>query len=87
MNQKLVSLPNNLYAYRAYLETLLNFNPHTKKSHLNSSLYYDDTPGNFAAAPDASGANANKRLVKRQEFTLGGKVFALIGHIHSDIFN
>ena len=79
-----MSLPNNLYAY---LETLLNYNAHAKKSHFTSSLQYDDTPGNFDAAPDISGVNANKGLVKRQEFTLGGKVYALIGHIHSDIFS
>ena len=46
LNQKLVSPPNNAYAYRAYIETLLNYGPAAKKSHLTSVLWDDDTPGN-----------------------------------------
>ena len=38
LNQKLVSPPNNAYAYRAYIETLLNYGPAAKKSHLTSVL-------------------------------------------------
>ncbi|XP_020296499.1 uncharacterized protein F54H12.2-like [Pseudomyrmex gracilis] len=37
-NQKLVSPPNNAYAYRAYLETLLNYSSESKTSHLTTSL-------------------------------------------------
>ncbi|KAH9642904.1 hypothetical protein HF086_003503 [Spodoptera exigua] len=45
LNQKLVSPPNNTYAYRAYMETLLNYAPAAKQSHLTCSLWYDDTAG------------------------------------------
>ena len=40
LNQKLVSPPNNTYAYRAYLETLLNYGPAAKNSHLTCGLYF-----------------------------------------------
>ena len=42
LNQKLVSPPNNTYAYRAHIGTLLNYGPAAKKSHLTSVLWYDD---------------------------------------------
>ncbi|EFN77271.1 hypothetical protein EAI_13739, partial [Harpegnathos saltator] len=35
-NQKLVSPPNNTYAYRAYIEALLNYASPVKTSHLAS---------------------------------------------------
>ncbi|KAL6417102.1 hypothetical protein ACFW04_012983 [Cataglyphis niger] len=37
-NQKLVSPPNNAYAYRAYIEALLNYSSPAKTSHLTSCL-------------------------------------------------
>ncbi|KYN21923.1 Uncharacterized protein F54H12.2 [Trachymyrmex cornetzi] len=37
-NQKLVSPPNNAYAYRAYIEALLNYASPAKTSHLTSCL-------------------------------------------------
>ncbi|EFN83545.1 hypothetical protein EAI_09674, partial [Harpegnathos saltator] len=41
-NQKLVSPPNNAYAYRAYIEALLNYASPVKTSHLASCLWYND---------------------------------------------
>ncbi|XP_067214163.1 uncharacterized protein [Linepithema humile] len=37
-NQKLVSPPNNAYAYRAYIEALLNYSSPAKNSHLTCCL-------------------------------------------------
>jgi len=37
-NQKLVSPPNNAYAYRAYIEALLNYSSPAKTSHLTACL-------------------------------------------------
>ena len=80
-NQKPVSPPNNAYAYRAYIETLLNYDPAAKNSHLTSVLYYADTPGHM------EDVNAgNEGLVKRREMTKK-KSFDLIGHLHCDVFN
>ena len=35
------------YAYRAYIETLLNYDVSAKKSQFTSALYYKDTPGHM----------------------------------------
>lgn len=83
LNQKLVSPPNNAYAYRAYIETLLNYGPAAKKSHLTSVLWYDDTPGKME---DTSGKN-NTGLGERLKFLTIEKTIDLLGHLHCDVFN
>ena len=45
LNGKQVTPAMGTYAYRAYMETLLNYDVSTKKSQLMSALYYKDTPG------------------------------------------
>ena len=82
LNQKLVSPPNNAYAYRAYIETLLNYGPAAKKSHLTSVLWYDDTPGNMDDLADG-----NDGLFARRRLLSVGKSVDLLGHLHCDIFN
>ncbi|XP_033222855.1 uncharacterized protein F54H12.2-like [Belonocnema kinseyi] len=82
-NGKLVSPPNDAYAYRAYIEILLNYSPDTKKSHLTTALWYDDTAGKMNEII----TDGNKGLAKRKTFTAGGKVFTLLGHLHCDVFN
>ena len=88
-NQKLVSPPNNAYPYRAYIESLLNYSPAAKASHLTTALWYDDTPDYFEAPPNLPQENeaSNKGALCRQHFTLGGKTFDMIGHLHCDVFN
>lgn len=81
-NQKPVSPPNNAYAYRAYIETLLNYGPAAKKSHLTSVLWYDDTAGKMDNTKDG-----NEGLNKRRECLGAGKTIDMIGHLHSDVFN
>lgn len=81
-NQKLVSPANNAYAYRAYIETLLNYNDNAKNSHLTTNLWYDDTPGHM---DDIEAGN--KGLVQRRAFVAGGRTVDLIGHLHCDVFN
>lgn len=91
-NQKPVSPPNNAYAYRAYIETLLNYSEEAKKSHLTSTLWYEDTAGQMdAALTTVTTANPsfskNKGATKRNEFVKGGKTLDLLGHLHCDVFN
>src|SRR5215813_4729473 len=38
---------NSLYPYRAYFQTLLNYNQEAKSSFLATQLYYEDSPGAF----------------------------------------
>lgn len=82
LNQKLVSPPNNTYAYRAYIETLLNYGPAAKSSHLTSGLWYEDTPHKMDATD-----STNKGFAKRQKLVEVNKAIDMIGHLHGDIFN
>src|SRR5436190_19131727 len=65
-NQKLVSHPNNAYAYRAYIETLLNYFSHAKTSHLTSCIWEADTPDAMDATPESKSPR-NYGLVKRSQ--------------------
>ena len=62
-NQKPVSPPTNAYAYRAYIETLLNYGPRAKNSHLTNVLGYGDTDEKMD-----DGQDANAGLVVRRKF-------------------
>ena len=64
-NQKLVSPPNNAYPYIAYIETLLNYGPAAKGSHLTTNLWIADKAGEMDAVP---GSGHNEVLVQRQEY-------------------
>lgn len=92
-NQKAVSPPSNAYAYRAYIETLLNYSEEAKKSHLTCGLWYNDTPGQMDAAlqvPTTDGKttfSANIGACSRRDYTKGGKTVDLLGHLHADVFN
>ncbi|XP_013777386.1 uncharacterized protein LOC106462055 [Limulus polyphemus] len=44
---KLISSSHNLYAYKAYIETLLIYNGEAKRSHLTSSIWKKDTASKF----------------------------------------
>ena len=45
LNDKLVSSSTNTFAYRAYLDTLLNYGKEAKKFQLTSVMWYKDTSG------------------------------------------
>ena len=47
LNGKQVTPAMGTYAYRAYMETLLNYDVSAKKSQLTSALHYKDTPGHM----------------------------------------
>lgn len=79
-NRQPVSPPNNAYAYRAYIETLLNYGSSAKNSHLTSVLWWDDTPGSM---DDVDG---NVGLSKRRA-ALNKNSVDMIGHLHCDVFN
>ncbi|KAL6416840.1 hypothetical protein ACFW04_013130 [Cataglyphis niger] len=84
-NQKLVSPPNNAYAYRAYIKALLNYSSPAKTSHLTSCLWDADTPGRMDEPVESK--TANFALVRRAHYIRGGRALDLIGHLHCDVFN
>lgn len=82
-NQKLVSPSNNAYAYRAYLETLLNYGSGAKKSHLTCGMWYSDTPGKFEEPIGNDNQGAISRILQ-----FGGHApVDMIGRLHADVFN
>ncbi|KAL6416888.1 hypothetical protein ACFW04_013111 [Cataglyphis niger] len=68
-NQKLVSPPNNAYAYRAYIEALLNYSSSAKTSHLTSCLWDADTLGRMDEPVESK--TANSALVRRAHYIRG----------------
>lgn len=86
-NQKIVSTPSNNYPYHAYIEALLNYGPDAKAAHLTTSLWYDDREDKFEAAANTRGNDENSGLMHRQRFSLDGKTFDMIRHLHCDVFN
>lgn len=74
--------PNNSYAYRAYIETLLNYGPEAKYSHLTTVLWSDDSAGKMDDA-----TNDNTRLAAlRKLLNYYYKSVDLIGQLHCDVF-
>ena len=62
LNGKQVTPAMGTYAYRSYIETLLNYDVSAKKSQLSSALYFKDTPGEM----DESGALPASKSIKVQ---------------------
>ena len=80
-NHQSVSSQNNAYAYKAYIETLLNYGPAAKSSHLSSVLWSDDTYGHMDSLNDNDG------LVERRNLLSNTKTIDMVGHLHCDVFN
>ena len=66
-NGKQVTPAMGTYAYRSYLETLLNYDVSAKQSQLSSAMYYKDTAGKM----DEAGALPQTKSVKVKPVTIG----------------
>ena len=85
---KQVTQATSTYAYRAYLETLLNYGPAAKDSQLTTALYYKDTAGKMDAADPTLGDDNNPNLGLRTRYVfskLSGTI-EMTGPLFSDIF-
>lgn len=69
------------YAYRAYLETELNFDKQVKTSYLDSQLYHKDTPSDKIDSPD------NEGLKKRLEPFRNGAEVQVMAPVICDLFS
>ena len=63
LNGKQVTPAMGTYAYRSYIETLLNYDVSAKQSQFSSALYYKDTPGQM----DKTGALASSKSFNYQK--------------------
>ncbi len=79
LNNKLCYDSNDLYAYRSYLETLLNYGTAAKKTHLQSAMYYPDTAGKMET-------RFNAGWYDRANCVTGSRTFEVMAPIHVDIF-
>ncbi len=102
LNGKQVTPAMGTYAYRAYLETLLNYDVSAKGSQLTSAMYYKDTAGEMESsgslpvkkAISISGSShnfmtmgsGNQGFAKRHQFIQDGKKFTMSGPIFVDAF-
>lgn len=82
LNQKCITPPSNCYNYRAYIENLLNYSGESKRSHLTTSIWENDTAGHMDAITDA-----NEGFTKRRALTPNNTIVDLYGPIHCDLFN
>ncbi|XP_063312633.1 uncharacterized protein F54H12.2-like [Pelobates fuscus] len=83
LGDRLISQSNNLYAYRAYIETLLNYSAEALSTQFTAGLFYKDTAGHHE---DRVLAGDNEGFVKRAQMTDRGRTVELLGHLHSDLF-
>ena len=89
LNGTLITEQSDTYAYRAYIESLLNYDKSAKETFLTSALFYKDTAGHMDE-PDASldKDNAgNDGLYKRSAYTAASNVVGLLGTPFCDIFH
>ena len=98
LNGKQVTPAMGTYAYRAYLETLLNYDVSAKGSQLTSAMYYKDTAGKMdetgslpvektvSSSKVMSAASGNQGFAKRHQFIQDGKKFTLSGPVFVDAF-
>ncbi|GBM14486.1 Uncharacterized protein F54H12.2 [Araneus ventricosus] len=83
LNDRLISASSNLYPFRSYIESLLNYGSDYKKSFLTSEGFHKDTPGSLDVTDPAGD---NEGLKKRASLIEKSKVLDLIGNLHCDIF-
>ena len=81
LNGVLISTSTNTYPYRAYIETLLNYDKETKDTQMALPMYYEDNQFPFSKDNHARGLEARRLRIK------GSKTVDMVGRIHADIFS
>ncbi|KAM3922859.1 uncharacterized protein F54H12.2-like [Leptodactylus fuscus] len=84
LGDRLISRSDNLYTYRAYIETILNYSPQALSSQFTSGLFYKDTAGQHH---ERTLAGNNLGFAKRARYTSRSRAVQLLGPIFGDIFN
>jgi hypothetical protein len=81
LSEKLVSPPTGMYPYRAYIETLLSYEPAARESQLTGVMWCKDTPGQ-----QDKRTTDNKRFTSRKELTVLSKSVQMMGKLHLYLF-
>ena len=79
-NQKTISSASNLYPYRAYIETLFNYNSEAKVTRCQCEAWFEDTAGKMDDTGDT-----NDGFLARQSLSSLSRTFEMIGRPHCDV--
>lgn len=85
LNGKTITSSTNTYAYRAMIETLLDYGKPAKESQLTAALFYKDTAGHMDDT-NVGGGGTNMGLRKRVAHTAESRVVDMMGRLHCDLF-
>lgn len=90
LNDIIVSSSHNLYPFKAYFETLLNYNTDAKISHLTSEGFYPDQAGKFNDFNLTTGTaeaplSVNSGYKSRNALISLSKQAEFIGRLHLDL--
>jgi hypothetical protein len=83
LNGRPVSEPNQLYPYRALIETVLNYSEEVQKTRLVAEGWLKDTAGKMSDT-DVAGENAG--LKERTKWFAGSALVEFSGRPHLDLF-
>lgn len=89
LNSKPVNQTDNLYGYKAYLETLLSFSREAKTGQLQGAYFYQDEGEDLDVFVDNVSdrdSTENSGLTERLLGTQNSKPFETFGRIHSELF-
>ena len=84
---KMISDPNGLYPYRAYIESLLIYTKDAQESHMLSSLWYNDTRSRMDVAIILGSGATNLRLRSRTTQFSANPETKMCARLHLDIFH
>ncbi len=90
LNQQLVSTTNTMYAYKAYIETILNNTASMKKYQLRNQGYtgpecHEEEP--VLIKSDANPFGESEAMKLRRKYFEPNKVYELRGYLSSDMWN
>ncbi len=80
LNNKLCYDSGDLYAYRSYLETMLNYGKEAKDSHLQAALYFSDVAG-------LMNDKKNTGFRQRGKWCKESRTLEVMAGLHTDISN
>ncbi|XP_069502700.1 uncharacterized protein F54H12.2-like [Ambystoma mexicanum] len=83
LGDRLITQSDNLYAYRTYIESILNYSNDALDTQFTAGLFYKVTAGHME---DYALDGANAGFIKRATHARGSRNFDLLGRLHSDLF-
>ncbi len=80
LNDVLITPSNNLYPYKAYIESLLSYGCEAEYSFLSAAMFSKETAGEMDKITDA-----NKSFINRKTICAQSKTFQCQGRLHTEL--